>query len=296
MIKYIQDVDIWTKKLPYINEFQSWFHTLPLEFSEYDKYIDDKQLLEHIVTKGVTFNQLNEHYIDQSLEHATPRFSRIKDKYYIVGYLNKTICKSEIGNKIFTKFPLIDFSAVYSISNSDYTYFSLRSTNNHVDVSEVATKLSGGGHRNASGIKLEYVTNHLPGAIFDTGNLYDNLKNIYYGVYLISDKLYNIVYLASSVHKHKIGKYLLQTKYIHNTKEIQTCQDISYKLGHENSCPNNVDISAIWSYNPADDQTVFSITFHPKMNYAETSALSTYLQLEKNNTIVYNGIHKFLTQ
>jgi oligoribonuclease NrnB/cAMP/cGMP phosphodiesterase (DHH superfamily) len=142
-----------------------------------------------INTKGISFGELNEYYTHQAVDYCIPKFSKIGNKYYFVGYVNSTICKSDIGNKIFDKYPLIDFSATYSISDAtDSTSFSLRSTSKHADVSEIAFSLNGGGHISAAGVRVDYVTNHIPSTVFDNGKLYKllnmTIKNIISLIYI----------------------------------------------------------------------------------------------------------------
>ena len=40
--------------------------------------------------------------------------------------------------------------------------------------------MGGGGHRNASGVRVDYVTNHLPGQVYDNGQFYKLLDKIYF--------------------------------------------------------------------------------------------------------------------
>lgn len=292
MIQYIQDRDIWTKKLPNTDDFASWFYTLPFDFKEYDKYLDDNLLMEMINTRGISFGELNNYYTEQAVEYCVPKFSKIKDKFYFVGYVNSTICKSDIGNKIFDRFPFIDFSAVYSISDTtDSTSFSLRSTIKHADVSEIASSLGGGGHACASGLKVNYVTNHLPGEVYDTGRLYFEITKLYYGSIEINGKQYNIVYLPSNVYKTKLGTYLLQNKYIDvSTKEsIQNSRVISQKL--QKQCPDFVHISAVWNYNPVDDETDFALVLDKSINEAEKFIIDNWFTTNTSNGVVYKGMH-----
>lgn len=140
LIKYIEDRDIWTKQLPYTDDFISWFYTLPFDFKEYDKYIqDDALIMKMIHTKGIPYGELNQYYTENATNYSVPKFSKIKDKYYMIGYVNSTICKSDIGHHIFNRFNLIDFSATYSINDvTDSTSFSLRSVDTGSDVSDIA--------------------------------------------------------------------------------------------------------------------------------------------------------------
>jgi oligoribonuclease NrnB/cAMP/cGMP phosphodiesterase (DHH superfamily) len=289
LIEYVQDRDIWTKLLPNTDDFASWFYTLPLEFKEYDKYIDDALLTNMIQVKGISYGELNKYYIEQALTYTTPRFCKIKNKFYFVAYVNSTICKSDIGNKIFDKFPLADFSAVYSISDhSDDTSFSLRSTDTKADVSEIAFSLGGGGHAQASGVRVNYVCNVLPGNIYDNGKLYNELQNIYYNTLDINGKTYNVVYLATSLHKTKLATYLLQNRY----KQVQVCTDISTKLG--NTCPDRAQIAAVWNYNPIDDTTKFTIVLDSSVNPIEKITINNYFKCDINYGVLCTGLHKLI--
>ena len=262
LIKYIEDRDIWAKKLPNTDDFNSWFHTRPLDFEEYDKYLDDSLLLEMITSKGISYGELNNYYTKNAVDYCVPKFCKIKDKYYIVGYVNTTICKSDVGNQIFDKFSYVDFSAAYSVSDvTDSTSFSLRSIDTGVDVSEIARSLDGGGHAKASGVRVPYVTNTLPGQTFDNGKIYDIISNIYCTTLSIpSIATLNIVYLCYQSYKKHLGKYLLQTKYYDGEAAIQVCQDILTKEEH-NHVPKKVDAACVFHYDPIMQTTTFSVTF-----------------------------------
>jgi hypothetical protein len=74
--------------------------------------------------------------------------------------------------------PHIDFSAIYSINDSqNTTSFSLRSSNEHYDVSEIAKIYGGGGHRNASGLFSQKLTNVLDGIVYDTTGQYCSVED-----------------------------------------------------------------------------------------------------------------------
>lgn len=286
LIKYIQDRDIWTKKLSHTDDFASWFYTLPMTYEEYSKYLDDDLLLEMINTKGISYGELNNINIIQAVDYAVPKFCKIKTKYYMVAYLNTTVLKSDIGNKIFNEYPLIDFSAVYSINDAtDSTSFSLRSTNKHADVSKIAFDLGGGGHRNASGIKVDYVTNYLPGKIIDNGQLYSQLYNIRYEQY--NDK-YNIVYMQSSVYQYELGSYLLQNKYSNKDSHVQVCQTLL--SSNDGQSYPTMDIAAVWSYDVVCDTTKFTVVIN-KSDQDKLDIISD-LGFDVNEPVIYDGSHK----
>jgi oligoribonuclease NrnB/cAMP/cGMP phosphodiesterase (DHH superfamily) len=216
-LKYIEDRDIWKKEFNDIDKFAAWWYTLPMDFDIYYKYHDDDLFLKMIENTGSAYQELNKYNIDNSSSFAVPKFCKIGNKFYFVAYLNTTTLKSDIGNKIFDIFPLIDFSAVYSINDKkNCTNFSLRSTNKHTDVSLVAKFLRGGGHRNASGVLVSHVTNILPSTIYDSGHLYKVLKYLYVTPHKFKNikRIYNLVYCNIPILKWEFGSYILQEKYI----------------------------------------------------------------------------------
>jgi hypothetical protein len=320
LFEYVQDRDIWTKALPFTDEFHSWFSTLPMEFSEYDKYMDDDLLSDMIQLKGVAFKELNDHYIKQAVEYAVPKFCKIKDKYYFVAYVNSTILKSDIGHELFQKYPLVDFTAIYSIGDfAESTSFSLRSTKKHADVSEIAFSLGGGGHAEASGVKVPFITNHIPGELYDSGRLYYELQNVYFRNFNIGGMPYSIVYMPSYIYKKELGQYLLQTKYHYNaggkTKAISVAQSMYMYLMYLNessTTPKKEDqmglqqfleqqqekcgeihMSVIWSYDPTTGRTSFSIRLCDSLK-KQKSKFDALFSANLDNEIEYVGFFETL--
>ena len=294
MIKYIEDRDIWAKKLPFTDEFTAWFYTLPLNFEEYDKYNDDDLIKDMIKVKGSNFIELNNYYVLQALDHASVKFTQIKDKFYIVAYVNSTVLKSDIGNKLLEKYPYIDFSAVYSISDTS-TSFSLRSDDTHIDVASLAFSLGGGGHRNASGVNCYTICNHLPGNVFEYNKLHQFIESLYFDSVDIDGHIYWIVYLHSPTHKYKLGLYLLQQKYRNKNNDwVQVCQDIFNKKNCVTDfAPVKYKISAVWDYDPLTNCTYYSLVFDRSLTADEKNAIYKKLQTV-NHKIVYTGLQKSL--
>lgn len=320
MIKYVQDRDIWTKALPFSDDFTAWFYTLPLEFSEYDKYRDDKLLSDMIQLKGIPYKELNDYYIKESVNHSVPKFCKIGNKYYFVAYVNSTVCKSDVGHMLFEKYPFIDFAAVYSINDSsDTTSFSLRSTEVHADVSEIAFSLGGGGHAEASGVRIPFVTNKLPGEVYNCPKFYNNLKLVYFGETCLGGNNYKIVYLPSYVYKKELASYLLQTKYktkvcpANDTKKQEkndtngetaiTVKEISVSEsilmsqccyhGVGCKCGWKIQISAIWSYDPCTNTTTFLLGLNEELK-KQRGFIDTFYQLNADNEIELQGFYQTL--
>lgn len=294
LIKYIEDRDIWTKKLPFNDEFASWFFTVPHDIFEYDRFATNNDLVKYkIEVTGANYIELNNFYNKQACEYAVVRFCRIGSKYYLVAYVNYTINKSDIGNYLLAKYPFCDFSAVYSISdNSNNTSFSLRSDNTKSDVSEIATILKGGGHRNASGLKVTYATNYI-GDVYDNGQVYGNIDKIYTSKITIGSITYDIVYLCSTVFKHRLGTYLLQNRYTDQSgKQIQVASDILTKL--KKDVPVRIHLAAIWELNPADNSTFFHLVLDSQLPDSNKEMINKFFgnkDIKFSFGLKYSGIN-----
>jgi nanoRNase/pAp phosphatase (c-di-AMP/oligoRNAs hydrolase) len=280
MIEYIQDRDIWTNKLPLTNEYASWFFTLDHDIEVYDKYSDDALFEEMLKTKGVTMLEKDKIYIEQAVSHATVKFQKINKRRFFVGYVNNTASeiRSDVGHDVVTHFKYCDFAAVYSISDkTDSTSFSLRSTDNNYDCSYVAKSLSGGGHRNAAGIRIAYVSSVLPGQVLDNNRLYWNLENIYLHELHIKDskETINIVYCQSNIHRYDLGAYLLQDKYTDKTvgQVIQECVAITRIRDKTPTMYTRVQIAAMWSFDAINKITSYKIVTDPSLNKQQTEEL-----------------------
>lgn len=204
-VKYIEDNDIWIKKLPFTEEITCYNHSMPFEFEEYIKMLDDSYIENVAKPIGIGMKTQNDIHIKNALNYCTQSFVKIDNDYYIVAYINSTILKSEVGNKALSKYPYCDFSAIYSIDD-DFTTISLRSCNDKTNVSQIATKFGGGGHRNASGISV-YNSYRLPVYHIDNGAtsklLESNFIEIYYDSTILKVN-------PGSINPKILGKYLMQ--------------------------------------------------------------------------------------
>lgn len=291
LIKYIEDRDIWTKKLYKNEEFAVWFHTLPHNFEEYHKYTDDTLLLKMIEEKGTAFIDLHNHDISGAMSYVAPKFMKLKDTYYFVAYVNTTVLKSDIGSKIFSKYPYVDFSAVYSINDwENSTSFSLRSTEKHLDLVDLAVALGGGGHRSSCGVKLQYVTNSLPGIVYDTGNIYNRLNEIYTNTLLINGDVFNTVYFPATLHARKLGAWMLQTKY----DDVQECQAI---MMHRDNIldAKKYHVAIGVNYSPTANYTHFTIVFDKTISDNMKKSIYKWFTVSDLNTgIRYRGCHQVI--
>lgn len=284
LFQYIQDRDLWKREMPLGDEFVAWFYSLPMEMDVYEEYLDDAKLRHMIDSKGVAFRELNQININSMIEYTGVKFVNIKNRFYLVGFLNGTNLRSDIGNAILHKFPLVDFSCVYSINdNTNSTSFSFRSLDDRVDVSQVAFTLGGGGHRNASGVKLNSVTNILGYDVGYSWSICELLPKIKQQHVEIEGKVYHVAMLMCPVKRRKLGQYLLQIKY----GNVQTCAAL---LG----VTDEFWIASVWSYDPQEDKTEHVISFHPDCSTNFRLQFCEKFGVE-DGWIQSTGLHQILT-
>ena len=146
-IQYIQDRDLWKWELPYSKEFAAAFDMIPFEFEEFEKFEDDS-VFDDAVKRGSYILAYSKTVVKKVCEKASNRKVDGKD----VMVVNASHWMSEIGSRLA---PDCDFAMIwYWDHEARETKVSLRAFHDAVDVSEVAKKYGGGGHKKAAGFQL----------------------------------------------------------------------------------------------------------------------------------------------
>lgn len=202
-IRYVEDNDIWLKKMKNTDAFCNYYYGLPQEFSEYEKFLDEQEI-EKIMPIAIARHEQNEIYIKQAMSQTTMKFYKIDNEYFMIASCNTSILKSEIGNKLLSKYPYCDLAGVYSIRDN-VTYYSLRSENTKLDTTKISSKFGGGGHRNASGMTSENSV-EIGGKVIDTDITYKFLEGNF--ITIRENELF--IRCMSNFNIHALGKYLLQ--------------------------------------------------------------------------------------
>ena len=146
-IQYIQDRDLWKWELPYSKEFSAAFDMVPWEFDEYEKFEDDS-VFDDAVKRGSYILAYSKTVVKKVCDKATKR----KFGEHDVMVVNSSHWMSEIGATLAKD---CDFAMIWYYDHDEQIYkCSLRAFHDTVDVSEIAKKFGGGGHRKASGFVL----------------------------------------------------------------------------------------------------------------------------------------------
>jgi uncharacterized protein len=146
-IQYIDDRDLWKWELPYSKEFAAAFDMVPFEFEEFEKFEDDS-VFDDAAKRGSYILAYSKTVVKKVCEKATLKKMDGKD----VMVVNASHWMSEIGSRLA---PDCDFAMIWYWDHEDqHTKVSLRAFHETVDVSEIAKKFGGGGHKKASGFQL----------------------------------------------------------------------------------------------------------------------------------------------
>lgn len=150
LLSYVQDVDLWALKLPSSKDVAAYIDFTNLNFDTWDQLandMDNPTARDKIIQQGALLNRYKAKEIKEMIEHnaQTVEFEGLKTLA-----LNSPILGSLIGNALVQTLPPIGI--VWSESSHE-VQVSLRSDGN-VDVSLLAEKYGGGGHKMAAGFRL----------------------------------------------------------------------------------------------------------------------------------------------
>jgi oligoribonuclease NrnB/cAMP/cGMP phosphodiesterase (DHH superfamily) len=147
LIKFIEDRDLWKWEIPYSKEFSAAFDMVPFDFEEFSKFEDDSAV-DDAIKRGSYILAYSKTVISKIAKHASSR--QMDGKEVLV--VNSPHWMSEIGNALS---PKCDYALIWYYDHaSRQVKVSLRAHHEDPDVSEVAKKYGGGGHRKASGFAL----------------------------------------------------------------------------------------------------------------------------------------------
>jgi len=146
-IKYIDDRDRWQFNLKYSKEVNLVLECYDKDFEIWDKLIE-RNLLD-VIEDGKVIKRYQDKLIKRILENVY----YIQYDGYKIPIVNTPILASEVGEILAEENP---FVLIWSRRQDKYKY-ELRSNPKGLDVTEIAKKYGGGGHKNASG----FVTRHL---------------------------------------------------------------------------------------------------------------------------------------
>lgn len=148
LVDYVQDRDLWRQALPDTEAVSAWVAAQPMTFEAWDALACGGR--DRAVASGEAVRSYIEQYGRKA--RAEARLERIAE--YVVPTMNLPYmnCSEHVG-KLLEENGAAPFAAGYFRRSDGRWQFSLRSRSDF-DVSEVAAKFGGGGHRGAAGFDV----------------------------------------------------------------------------------------------------------------------------------------------
>lgn len=144
LVDYTEDRDLWRWELPNSKAISAAMASFPFEFKIWGGFHKGS-----LIQDGNAILRYQQQIVDRAVFNATD----IDILGRTVKAVSPTALVSEIGGKLAEDSP---FGLTYFIVENGIV-FSLRSRGeNGEDVSEIAKRFGGGGHRNAAGFKLDF--------------------------------------------------------------------------------------------------------------------------------------------
>lgn len=147
LIRHIQDRDLWEWKLDGTREITAALASYPYDFNLWDNFMTDDGCTR-LCAEGAPITRQHMKNVYEAIESG--RRKLIIDGIIVPAVNASLFLASDIGNILAAE---AAFAAVYCDTPQGRS-FSLRSTDQGRDVSEIAKKYGGGGHRNAAGFKV----------------------------------------------------------------------------------------------------------------------------------------------
>lgn len=147
LLLYVQDRDLWQWKLPDSRKINAVLAVHSKEFEIFNSFIDkDKQLL---IDEGHILLLSQESVVNSLADKCFFDETKFDQR---IPMLNSATLQSKIGNELCQRHSDCAFAAIFFYLDLNTRVWSLRSIGNF-DVSEVAKRFGGGGHKNAAGFK-----------------------------------------------------------------------------------------------------------------------------------------------
>lgn len=148
MLRLIEDRDLWRFRYPETRPFSAALRTYPQDFETWETI---SHSVPQLVEEGVTILRAHDANIKKFTEQTY--FATIGG-YYVPVVNVPYHYASDTAHHLLGQFEGAAFAACWFRRADGKVQFSLRSEDARADVSEVAKKLGGGGHRNAAGFTL----------------------------------------------------------------------------------------------------------------------------------------------
>ena len=153
IVRYVEDYDIWKFELPHAKELIAVLNLYSFNFKVWDKVakiFQDKRKIKELIKKG----QAIVDYQKSLIGELSNKGQEVIFEGHNAIAVNSPILSSEIGNHVYTKTGKIGIVWSYKGKDKLKIHVSLRG-DGKINLSELANKFGGGGHKAAAGFAIE---------------------------------------------------------------------------------------------------------------------------------------------
>lgn len=150
-LKYVQDRDLWTNSLYRSEAVHAWISSWPMDFDTWN-FIDSefRYRMSGIIQEGLALLRLVNREVERVC--ASARWVTIGGSRVMAA--NSPLHTSEVANRLADG---QDFGACWHQAENGVFQYSLRSSKDGLDVSEIARQYGGGGHARAAGFRSKEI-------------------------------------------------------------------------------------------------------------------------------------------
>jgi oligoribonuclease NrnB/cAMP/cGMP phosphodiesterase (DHH superfamily) len=150
LLAYVEDRDLWNWQLPESREVALAITQTIFNFQTWENFEVEELKAEGRILLG---------YQQSLVARAVSKVYWVELLGHKIPVVNSLLFQSEIGDELCKKFPEAPFAGVY-YQRGENEAWSLRSIG-EFDVSDIAAKFGGGGHRNAAGFARPQLTEEI---------------------------------------------------------------------------------------------------------------------------------------
>ena len=152
LLKHVEDVDLWKFKMPGTKEVISYLDTTNFDFKKWGEVVvgaENKTKFNEYLNRGAFILKYQDLLIENIIANHAVLVNFLGHKTYAV---NSPVFNSQIANILYKKLPPVGI--VWAQLDNGKIHVSLRS-DGAVDVSKIAGKYGGGGHKASAAFRVE---------------------------------------------------------------------------------------------------------------------------------------------
>lgn len=156
LIRFIEDRDLWKFELEGTKAVSMYLRSYPFELVEWQAILE---MLEDDTNRAAVIRegQSIQRFFDKKVEEVAEQANVVAIGDSDVPCVNANWAfSSDVCHRLLELYPNAEFAASYFDTKDGKRQFSLRSSDDRADVSAVAKRYGGGGHRNAAGFTLAH--------------------------------------------------------------------------------------------------------------------------------------------